>query len=346
MISRTFGRPAPVNVMLVPLLLACFAVNNPAVSADPAAASANVSVSVKFSGASASVLDDALRVILQPPTNSPRTYYVAYPAPGPLEPTILVFFEPGTDPKTAMSIVESRVQSFKDGLPSAAEREGITVAQPDTSPLIYVTVLSTDELQNECYLYNYCKVNILPEIKRLESIDNGGLVGYRRRTLRLIVDLDRLRTGNMPLKDIGNALQGCSMIGGSIKEINRTPQSVEYILSGQPCSARPEQYEGIILKASPEGQILRLRDVAKIDMTDSYDPAWAAAAHPSARIVLKVRPDVKFSAAIEEVRKKLAELKATTFPPGLTCEVREEFPASWKSPLNSSSSDRRTPTDR
>ena len=102
----------------------------------------------------------------------------------------------------------------------------------------------------------------------------------------------------------------------------KTSQSIEYVLTWVGRYNKPEQYENIILKANPDGEILRLKDVAKVELGSSfYDLYSDIDGHPSAAIVLKQTPGSNAAAVIEEVKKKLEEIKKESFPPGMDYEV-------------------------
>ena len=102
----------------------------------------------------------------------------------------------------------------------------------------------------------------------------------------------------------------------------RTSQTVEYVLTWVGRYNKPEQYENIILKANPDGQILRLKDVAQVELGPSYYNIYSNMdGHPSAAIVLKQIPGTNAAIVIENVKKKLEEIKETSFPPGMEFEV-------------------------
>ena len=102
----------------------------------------------------------------------------------------------------------------------------------------------------------------------------------------------------------------------------KTSQTVEYVLTWVGRYNKPEQYENIILKANPDGEILRLKDVAKVELGPSYYNLYSDIdGHPSAAIVLKQIPGTNAAVVIEEVKEKLKEIKEESFPPGMDFEV-------------------------
>ena len=102
----------------------------------------------------------------------------------------------------------------------------------------------------------------------------------------------------------------------------RTSQTVEYVLTWVGRYNKPEQYENIILKANPDGEILRLKDVAEVELGPSFYNIYSDIdGHPSAAIVLKQTPGSNAADVIEEVKEKLEEIKKESFPPGMDYEV-------------------------
>ena len=143
--------------------------------------------------------------------------------------------------------------------------------------------------------------------------------------MRVWLNLDRMRAYNVSSDDVMKAVAEQSMIGspGRLGQATgKTSQTVEYVLTWVGRYNKPEQYENIILKANPDGEILRLKDVAKVELGSSfYDLYSDIDGHPSAAIVLKQTPGSNAATVIEEVKKKLEEIKKESFPPGMDFEV-------------------------
>ena len=241
------------------------------------------------------------------------------------EATIQIIFEPGTDPNVAVLNVKNRIAIVKNRLPPLVQREGIIVMQVMTSMLMYVNVYSTDKGHDQNFLYNYAFVNLLPEIKRIRGIGSATILGSRQYAMRVWLNLDRMRAYNVSADDVMKALAEQSMIGspGRLGQATgMTSQTVEYVLTWVGRYNKPEQYGDIILKANPDGEILRLKDVAEIELGCAFYNIYSDIdGHPSAAIVLKQTPGSNAAVVIEEVKKKLKEIKEESFPPGMDFEV-------------------------
>jgi RNA polymerase sigma factor (sigma-70 family) len=211
-----------------------------------------------------------------------------------------------------------------DGIP-ADGRGGKKEITVDPNRHCIVNVYSTDEGVDQKFLYNFATVNILPKIKRTRGIASATILGNRIFAMRVWLNPDRMRAYNLSADDVMKALGEQSMIGspGRLGQATgKTSQSKEYVLTYIGRDNKPEQYENIILKANPEGEILRLKDVAEVELGPSfYDIYSDIDDHPSAAVVLKQVPGSNAAAVIEEVEKKLEQIKRESFPPGMNFEV-------------------------
>ncbi|MDG3005736.1 efflux RND transporter permease subunit [Paludisphaera mucosa] len=327
MFAKILHRPAlAIVISIIILFLGGLSIKTLPISQFPSVAPPSVVVTVAYPGASANVLVDSVLVILEQAINGvPDMRYMASAATSAGEATIMIIFEPGTDPNVAVLNVQNRIQTVKNRLPPLVEREGIIVMQAMTSMLMYVNIFSTDESHDQNFLYNYAFVNLLPEIKRVRGVGSATILGSRQYAMRVWLNLDRMRAYNVSADDVMKAVGEQSMIGspGRLGQATGTKsQSVEYVLTWVGRYSEPKQYEDIILKANPDGEILRLKDVAKVDLSASYYNIYSDIdGHPSAAIVLKQLPGTNAAVVIEEVKEKLKEIKEASFPPGMTFEV-------------------------
>lgn len=327
MFSQFLRRPAlAIVISIIILFLGGLSITTLPISQFPSVAPPSVVVTVAYPGASAAVLVDSVLVILEQAINGvPDMRYMASAATSAGEATIQIVFEPGTDPNVAVLNVQNRIQTVKNRLPPLVEREGIIVMQAMTSMLMYVNIYSTDPGHDQNFLYNYAFVNLLPEIKRVRGIGSATILGSRQYAMRVWLNLDRMRAYNLSSDDVMKAMAEQSMIGspGRLGQATgKTSQTVEYVLTWVGRYNKPDQYENIILRATPDGEVLRLRDIAEIELGPSYYNIYSDInGRPSAAIVLKQLPGTNATVVIEEVKKQLEEIQEKSFPPGMKFEV-------------------------
>src|SRR6478736_5848318 len=275
MFSNIVHRPAlAIVISVIIVFLGGLAVNTLPISQFPSVAPPSVVVTVAYPGASANVLVDSVLVILEQSINGVQDMrYMASAATSAGEATITIIFEPGTDPNVAVLNVQNRIQTVKQRLPALVEREGVVVMQSMTSMLMYVNIYSTDKSHDQNFLYNYAFANLVPEIKRVHGIGSATILGSRAYAMRVWLNLDRMRAYNISADDVMKAVGDQSMIGspGRLGQATgKTSQTVEYVLTWVGRYNKPEQYENIVLRANEKGEILRLKDIAEIELGPSY----------------------------------------------------------------------------
>ncbi|WP_010584102.1 efflux RND transporter permease subunit [Schlesneria paludicola] len=313
-------------ISIIILFLGGLSIQTLPIAQFPSVAPTSVVVTVSYPGASALVLVDSVLVILEQSINGvPNMRYMISDATSAGEGTITVVFEPGTDTNAAVVNVQNRVLTVRNNLPPIVEREGIIVMQAMKSMLMYVNVNSTNKQHTQNFIYNYTYANLLPEIKRVQGVGSARILGNRQYAMRVWLDLDRMRAYDVSAEEIMQTLAQQSMIGspGRLGQATgKTSQSIEYVLTWVGRYNKPDQYEDIIIRANPKGEVLRLRDVADIELGPSYYDIYSDIdGHPSAAIVLKQLPDTNASVVIENVKKKLEKIKKASFPPGMTFEI-------------------------
>ena len=327
MFAKILHRPAlAIVISLIILFLGGLAIVTLPISQFPDVAPPSVVVSVSFPGASANVLIDSVLVILEQSINGVQDMrYMISDATSAGEATIQIVFEPGTDPNVAVMNVNNRVQAVKNNLPPIVDREGIIVMQNMSSMLMYVNVYSTDKNVDQNFLYNFANVSVLPEIKRIQGVARPTILGNRAYAMRIELNLERMRAYKVSAEEVMKAVADQSMIGspGRLGQATgTTSQTIEYVLTWVGRYDKPEQYENIILKANPEGEILRMQDIAKVSLGSSfYDLYSDLDGKPAAAIVLKQTPGSNATEVIKRVKEKLDEIKKESFPPGMDYEI-------------------------
>ena len=181
MFTKILHRPAlAIVISMILLFLGVLAIKTLPISQFPAVAPPTVMVAIAYPGASANVLVDSVLIPLEQSINGVQDMrYMTSDATSAGEATILIIFEPGTDPNVAVVNVQNRVNIVKNRLPPLVEREGILVSQVVPSMLMYVNIYSTDPNVDQNFLYNFATVNILPEIKRIQGIGIARILGNR-----------------------------------------------------------------------------------------------------------------------------------------------------------------------
>src|SRR6478736_5637437 len=315
MFSKILHRPAFAIVISVLLLfLGVLGIKTLPIAQFPDIAPPTVMVSIAYPGASANVLVDAVLIPLEQSINGVQNMrYMVSSATSAGEAAILIYFEPGTDPNINVVNVQNRVNIMLSRLPPLVVREGILVSQVVPSMLMYVNIYSTDPNADQKDLFNFANVYVMPRLKRLKGMGIPRNLGNRIFAMRVWLNPDRMRAYSVSSEDVMKALSEQSIIGspGRLGQATgKTSQSKEYVLTYVGRFNKPEQYANIILKANPDGEILRLRDVGEVELGPQFFDIYSDInGHPAASIVLKQAPGSNAAEVIENLKEDLEKIK-------------------------------------
>lgn len=284
-----------------------------------------VIVSASYPGASAKTLTESVIIPLEQAINGAwGMRYMTSDATSAGEANIQVVFEPGTDINQALVQISNRVEQVRNRLPDLVQREGVIITPVIPSMLMYVNLYSKDTSANMKFLFNYAGINMIPELQRINGIGQARILGSRQYAMRVWLNPDRMRAYKISPDDVMEAMSEQSIIG-NIGRIGRgdgkRSEALEYVLAYSDRFNKPKEYENIIIKANADGEILRLKDIAKVALgSEYYDIYSNLNGYPSAAIVLKQTYGSNASEVIDNVKAKLEALKKD-FPPGMTYEV-------------------------
>jgi HAE1 family hydrophobic/amphiphilic exporter-1 len=319
-------RPVMAIVLsLVFLFMGLLAIRSLPISQFPDIAPPRVTISLSFPGASADVLVQSSLITIERAINGvPGMKYIVSDATSAGESTIQVLFDLSVDPNIAMVNVKTRLDQVMSRLPALVQLEGVIVERVQPSMLMYINLYSKDKNADEKFLFNYANVNVIPEIQRVFGIAQAKILGSRQYAMRIWLNPDRMRAYSVSIDEVMDAIANQSIIGrpGRIgQSTGIAAQSKEYVLIYQGRYNKPEQYGDIIIRANSKGEILHLKDIAKVDLNSEFYNIYSDKdSFPSASIVLKQNYGSNASKVIEDVKEKLKELKAS-FPEGMDYEI-------------------------
>ncbi len=308
-------------ISLIITLLGALSMTQLPVTQYPDIAPPAVTVTTKYTGANAETCSKAVVTPLERAINGvPGMTYMTSVSGNDGTSIIQVYFKVGTDPDLASVNVQTRVATVLDELPEEVIKAGVSTEKEVNSMLMYINLLSEDTTANEEFLYNFADINVVAELKRVDGVGFANIMGQREYSMRVWLKPDRMTVYNVSADDVITALrnQNVEAAPGKIGESSgRKSQSLQYVLRYTGKFTAQEQYENIIIKANPSGDILRLKDIADIEFGSlNYNVLSKENGRPSAAILLKQRPGSNASAVIANVKAKMTELQKT-FPPGM-----------------------------
>lgn len=326
MFKNIIHRPVFAIVISVVILFVGFlSIRQLPISQFPQIAPTTVNIFIAYPGSSADVLVKSTLITLENSINGVEGMrYIATDATSAGEATLRVVFEPGTDPNQAVIRVKTRVDRVMPLLPPLVQREGVIIMPIQPSMLMYVNLYSEDEKLDEKFLYNYANVHMIPEILRIKGVARAKILGSRKYAMRVWLNPDRMRAYNISVDEVMESLAEQSIVGrpGRLgRSSGIKAQSLEYVLTYKGRFNKPEEYENIIVRANSEGESIRLKDIARIELgSEFFDIYSNLDGKPSAAIVLKQNYGSNASEVIEDVKEKLAELEEN-FPPGVHFKI-------------------------
>ncbi|MBN9395483.1 MAG: efflux RND transporter permease subunit [Candidatus Melainabacteria bacterium] len=308
-----------ISVLII--FLGCLSIIQLPISQFPKIAPTVVNIYIAYPGASADVLTKSTLVPLEAAINGVQGMrYMASDATSAGEATIRVIFEPGTDPNQAVVSVKTRVDQVMNALPDLVQREGVIILPLMPSMLMYVNLYSDTKSIDQKYLFNYAYTKLIPEIQRITGVANASLLGNRTYAMRVWLKPDRMRAYNISSEEVVAAIKGQSLIARPGRlgiSSGKTAQSTEYVLNYIGRYTEPEQYENIIIKSSGFGEMVKLKDVATVELgSEFYNIYTNLDGKPSASIVLKQTPSSNGREVIKKVKEKISEL-SKLFPDGI-----------------------------
>lgn len=327
MFTQILRRPAlAIVISLLILFLGGLSIATMPISQFPDVAPVVVMVTLDYPGASAKVLEESCLIPLERSINGvPNMKYMTSDATSAGEATIQVVFNMGTDPNQATVNVMNRVNQVMSRLPPLVQREGVIVNNLSPNMLMYVNLYSTDKNADMQFLFNYGYVNLIPELSRITGVGSAKILGTRQYAMRVWLNPDRMRAYKIATEEVMKSLAEQSVIGspGRLgRADSKTSQSLEYVLTYVGRFNEVEQYENIILRATDKGELLRLKDVATVELgSEFYDLYSDLDGSPSAAIVIKQSYGSNANDVIREVKAKLAEFKAKSFPSGMDYKI-------------------------
>ena len=326
MFNAFIKRPVLAIVLsLVIIFMGVLAITTLPTSQFPSIAPPMVMVSASYPGASAKTLTESVIIPLEQAINGAwGMRYMTSDATSAGEANIQVIFEPGSDPNQALVQISNRVEQVRNRLPPLVQREGVIITPIMPSMLMYVNLYSTDSNANMKFLFNYAGVTMIPELQRINGIGQARILGSRQYAMRVWLNPERMRAYRVSPDDVMEALGDQSIIGkpGRIgRGDSKRAEALEYVLAYSDRYNDPKQYDNVIIRANPNGELLRLKDIATVVLgSEYYDIYSNLNEHPSAAIVLKQTYGSNASQVIANVKAKLNELKKD-FPPGMDIEI-------------------------
>lgn len=283
-----------------------------------------VKVSASYPGASAQTVTQAVATPIEQELNgTPGMLYMESTNSNSGSFSATITFDISTDPDLAAVEIQNRVKQAEARLPAEVVQNGISVEKQAFSRLMTVTLRSNDPKFDEIYLSNYATLNVLDMLRRVKGVGSVSNVGSRYYAMQIWVQPDRLANLGLTVDDLQKAL----------KDQNR--ESAAGVLGQQPISdidittpiiaqgrlSSVGEFEDIVIRANPDGSLIRLRDVARISLeAQSYNTESGINGGNAAVLNINMLPGANAMEVAESVKKEMEEI-SRNFPEGITYEI-------------------------
>ncbi|HVU98229.1 MAG TPA: efflux RND transporter permease subunit [Puia sp.] len=313
-------------ISLIILLLGVLSLVNLPVTQFPDIVPPSVTVTANYTGANAEVCTKAVATPLERAINGvPGMTYMSSVCSNDGLTVITINFNVGVDPDQAAVSVQNRVATILDELPEEVIRAGVTTEKEVNSMLMYLNILSGDSTLDEKFIYNFTDINILQELKRINGVGRAEIMGAKDYSMRVWLKPDRMLAYRISTEEVIQAIRDQNVEaapGKTGQSSDRSPQPLQYVLRYPGKFFEPAQYENIVIRADSNGSILKLKEVADIEFGAlTYNMVSKTDGQPSASILIKQRPGSNARDVITDIKKKMAELKTSSFPPGMTYNI-------------------------
>src|SRR6476659_7281865 len=273
-----------------------------------------VEVSTVYPGANAQVVADTVAAPIEQQVNGVEGMtYMSSQSTNDGNYTLTVTFKPGSDLNIAQVLVQNRESLAEPILPDLVKRRGVSVKKKSPSVLMIVNLFSPDNSRDSLYLSNYATIQLRDELSRLPGIGDITYLGQRDYSMRLWLDPEKMATRNLSASDVVSASeqQNIQVAAG---QTGQPPvpggQVFQYTMTTLGRLADAQQFEDMILKTGADGSIVRMRDVARVELgAQGYDQTCTLDGKPSVALSVYQLPGSNALDVANKVRAKMEELK-------------------------------------
>jgi HAE1 family hydrophobic/amphiphilic exporter-1 len=274
-----------------------------------------IQLQATYPGADAKTLEQALATPIEQQINGVDNmdYMYSLNATANSQTTMVVDFDVKTDPNTDLILAQSREQLATGQLPPEVNTLGVTIRKSVTAPLMLISLSSPHGTYNAQFLANYAYINLNDPIARLYGVGQTQVFGAGKYAMRLWVKPDQLAKLGITVTEIVNAIQAqnrvnpAGQVGGEPAPAN---QQFTYSVLAQGRLTSPEQFQDVILRETPDGGIVRVKDVARVELgADDYSIVSRLNGRPAAIVVVYQLPGSNAVQTAAGVRKLMDEMK-------------------------------------
>ncbi len=285
----------------------------------PDIAPPTVKVTATYTGANADVVLKSVIIPIEEEINGVENMtYMTSTATNEGSATINVYFKVGTDPDMAAVNVQNRASLAESSLPSEVTQSGITVEKSQNSNVLVFALYSDNPAYDHTFLQNYAQINILPQIQRVSGVGTASAFGTHDFAMRIWLQPDKMASYGITTSDIDDVLDEQNVEAAVGKVGENSSQTFQYVLKYTGRLKTKEQFENVVIKANSDGSLLRIKDVARVEL-GSYSYSSVSntnGIYPTSGISITQTSGSNATEVIKGV-KAVIEEAAKSFPAGI-----------------------------
>ena len=283
-----------------------------------------VRISASYPGADAQTVTQAVATPIEQELNgTPGMIYMESSSSNSGGFSATVTFDISVDPDLAAVDIQNRLKKAEARLPAEVVQNGISVEKQAASKLMTITLLSSDPKFDEIYLSNYATLNVLDMLRRVPGVGSVSNVGSRYYAMQIWVMPDKLADLGLTVKDLQTALkdQNRESAAGVLGQAPMNGIDVTIPITAQGRLSSVSEFEDIVVRANPDGSIIRLKDVARISLeASSYNTESGINGGNAAVLNINMLPGANAMEVAGSVKKVMEEIRAN-FPEGISYEI-------------------------
>ncbi len=288
----------------------------------PDIAPPTVQVAASYPGANAQTVLESVIVPIEEQINGVEGMdYITSTASNDGSASIQVVFKQGIDPDIAAVNVQNRVARATPLLPTEVTRSGVTTQKQQTSSLMFLSFYSDSKNYDATYVQNYMNINVIPEIKRVNGVGDASVFGAKNYSMRIWLDPAKMANYGLVPADVTAAINEQSLEAAAGQLGENSGESFQYVIKYSGKYKTETQYEDIVIKSLDNGQVLRLKDVAQIELgAQTYGGYSELNGMPAAAMAIYQTPGSNAQDIINEIKVELDKIEKN-LPEGIKYKI-------------------------
>jgi len=323
MFERFISRPVLATVISVILvILGIVGMTQLSITRFPDIAPPSVSVSASYPGASAETVGRSVAPPLEEALNGVENMnYMTSTSANDGSLSITVFFKQGTNPDQAAVNVQNRVAQATSRLPAEVNQIGVSTVKRQNSQIMLINLSSRLKQYNQTFLQNYAKINIVDDLSRVPGVGQVSVYGNLDYSMRIWLRPQQMAAYKVNPQEVSAAIQSQNLEAAPGSFGENSSQAMQYVMKYKGKYPYPGDYEQIVIRANPDGSLLRLGDIARVEF-GAYRYTVDTKANGESAVVLAVFQSPGSNAnKVETGLRKVLEKESASFPAGIDYSI-------------------------